>query len=181
MQPEATVPAPAPFDPNAAQAKQHKLIRLIIILAITGIFGMIGISIFGGSPKNTELAGVLANQQEMIRLIDARRDQLTTVQGANFISIVRPVLLSQSRELTGAGITVTVPINGTAIDTQLDEAVRNSRLDQALSDLIEATLAADMQVLNQLDATTEDGHKLKPIIGQAIEDYSALLAEPAAE
>lgn len=172
---------PAPFDPNAAQAKQHKLIRLIVILAVVGILGMIGISIFSGPPKNTELAGVLANQQEIIRLIDERRDQLTTVQGANFISIVKPVLLSQSQQLTGAGIAVTVPINGSAIDAQLDEAVRNSRLDQALSDLIEATLAADKQVLDQLNAATEGGHELKPIINQIIEDYSALLAEPAVE
>jgi hypothetical protein len=180
MQPQTPLaPPPAPFDPNAAQAKQHKLMRLIVILVVIGVIGAITISLFSGPPKNNELAGVLANQQEMLRLIDERREQITSAPAANFISIVKPVIFSHSRELSDAGITVTVPVNGSGIDTRLDEAVRNSRLDQALMELIQATLEDDRQVLQHLDAVTNSDSKLKPLIGQLIEDYSALLAEAA--
>jgi hypothetical protein len=180
MNPESAAPAPIPYDPNQTQAKQHKLIRLIIILAVVGVIVTILISVFSGPPKNNELSGILANQQEMLRIIDARRESLTSNQTANFVSIVRPVIYSISRELTNAGVSVTVPIDGASIDAQLDEAVRSSRLDRELNDLLVATLKKDRLVIEQVNANTAADAKLKPILEQMLEDYSSL-AEPAAE
>lgn len=176
MQPNnlAAPQAPVPFDPNATQVKQRKLIRLIAILAVVGVISMILISLLGGPPKNSELSSVLANQQEMLRIIDERREELTTTEGANYVSVLRPILVSQSRDLVSAGVKVTVPINGSSIDSALDEAVRNSRLDEELVELLAATLAADKIVLDQVNAVTEESSKLKPLINQLISDYSAL-------
>lgn len=149
---------------------------MIVILAVVGVIAMILISIFRGPPKNSELSSVLANQQEMLRIIDARRESLTTSEGANYVSILRPVLISHGRELDSVGITVLVPINGSGIDAELDEAVRNSRLDKEMVELFEATLKADEQTLEQLNAITEDDSKYKPVIELILEDYSSLVA-----
>lgn len=171
----ASAPVPPPYDPNANQAKQHKLIRLIVILAVAAVLVAILLSLFSGPPKNSELSAVLANQQEMLRIIDARRENLTTSDTANFVSVVRPVLVSHGRELGNAGVAVTVAVDGSAIDAQLDEAVRNSRLDQSINDLLLATIREDKTTLEQLAAASDD--ELKPIIQAILQDYSALAEE----
>lgn len=163
------------FDPNAAQAKQHKLIRTIIILAIVAVVGAIGLAIFGGEAKNSALGDVLARQKKLVEVIDGRRDKLASQETANYVSIVRNILISTNKELEGIGAQVTASPTPTTTDEQLDQATSTSRLDEVLTDYITTTIANSQQVFSE--EAIQANERQKQVLENLAANYQLLVDE----
>lgn len=163
------------FDPNAAQAKQHKLIRVVIILVVIGVVGGILMAILGTGPKNSALGGVLANQKELIRVIDDHSKDLKTPGAANFAVTTRNVLVSGSQELEKVGAKATAASSIVSADTQLATASQNNRLDEALTEMITTTLEQDLSALST--SLAQASERQKTVIESLATSYSLLIGE----
>lgn len=165
-------PAPAIFDPNEAQAKQHKLIKVIGILVVVGVLLMIVIAIFGGEPRNSTLDSVLANNQAMTNLIEERRENLRGSSALNYLSTVQPVLLTHQGSLAGIGAEVKQSVQ--VDSTSLDSAQASGQLDDELTELIRATISQDLakieSALNQANPDTSE----YAVIERVYQDYQNL-------
>lgn len=169
-------PEPQPyFDPNAAQRKQHKLIRIIIILVSVGVVGGILIMLFGGEPNNSALGEVLARQRKLVETIDERRDKLTSAAAANYVAITRGVLVSTNKDLEDIGAKITVTPSPTTSDADLESAASNNRLDETLTDYITTTLQQSQQLLAQQMPQAND--RQKPVLEKLLSNYQLLLGE----
>ena len=161
------------FDPNASQAKQKKLIRVVIVLVVIGVVGGILIAILGTGPKNSALGGVLANQKELIKVIDGHRKDLKTAEGANFAATTRNILVSGSQDLEKAGAKAPAGSSLSSAESQLATAGQNNRLDEVLTELIKSTLTQDLGALTQsLDQASESQ---KPVIESLAASYALLI------
>lgn len=161
------------FDPNAAQKRQHKLIRVIIILVVVGVVGAILLSIFSPDPSNSNLGNLLARQQEAVRVIDANSENVSSGVAANFINISRNVLVSANKELEQIGAKVSAPITNPGIDSQMEEAARNNRLDTELYEYIKSVFTQNQADIATALANASD--KEKTVLQDISTSYQNLL------
>lgn len=166
------------FDPGASQSKQKMLIRLIIILAAVTIFILVLSVVFAPDDSQSEkLSLTLARHQEMSRVLEEFGENARSTATKQLVANAQIVLLSGTTEMTSAGVSVStqqaaqIKIDG--IDDNLQEAARNNRFDEVITDFLTSNIQASETDLTSIQSEVKDTKKAE-VIQQLLADYDNL-------
>lgn len=190
MQPEQPIqptyaPPPMPVESGRFSSKQKKLIIAVGILLLLFIIIMIASSIFGGqsSPTEKSLTSVTARNSEILRVIEALEENLSTSEGKAYAAQTKILLTSDNIQLINYTISQysathsAEQIANTELQkTGSDLAARSAQgdFDDVFISTIQFEIELNKTLLEQLDPETL-GPNLRIITDTAIFNYNSLL------
>lgn len=149
------------------------LILLIVVLSL----------LFGGGPSNKDqLLGVVAKQNELIRISDIALKDGKSTQARNLAMTTKLSLRSDQASLTAALKSQKVKIGGAQLnaakssktDELLTTAAQNNRFDEAYLEFIQKELVAYQKALNEAYRTTVSS-KLKETMKVQYQNASVII------
>jgi len=172
-------PQTIPVNQNLVQDKQRKMIRLIVILAVVTIVVLVLATTLAPKDITSEkLSLALARHQEMTRVLEEFADNARSGETRQLVANSRLVLLSGASELSSAGVSVSIQQAGIVktegIDESLQEASRNNRFDEAITEFLTSNIEANRADLSSIQAELSDDKQIETV-KSLLNDYGGLL------
>ncbi len=162
-------------DPNR---KQRRLIAIIIasLLALVAILALIAIT-SNKAGATTYLSTVYSRQKMLVGVLEDNLSKITDTPTKNNSATTITVLTSLNNELEANGIAFSQDYASPAetINQDLNNAALNNQLDDKLTEIVDAELGKNQQLLETALQDSRLKPKLKNTIDNILENYKILL------
>lgn len=179
MQPEQNYTAPAAYvqQPPGLQ-KQKKIIAAIVALGVLLIVAAIVVVLLSGPDERQKAGAITATHAETVRLLDEYGESASSVQAKSLVARTLVVFKSDLQELQRLGIGPTAKQQQaaaiTGIDETMQDAVRNNRIDEQITEYIKLVVEQNQTVAEEVLTATDD-EELKAVLQSVLDNYSNLL------
>lgn len=176
MQPEQTYMQPNAY-PSPPQQTQRKVIMAIVLVGVIIIVAALLVALLSGSDNRAKLGLIAAKHTEAIRLLDEYGDLAVSGNTKALVVNTRAVFRSDLAQLQQNGISASAEQQSaaviTGIDDVLQDASRNNRFDEVITEYIETVISENRLTLDEFGNAEDE--KLQAALDQIKANYENLL------